>query len=96
MECISTWDELRDFNKVGSPFSIPKAALALAGFIPEFSAGCYVSLEEQLKAFGCGLEVTLLAAIPAGSAWEQFDSCGYGIGLLVGIFVAWRGIERDW
>lgn len=67
MECISTWDELRDFNKVGSPFSIPKAALALAGFIPEFSAGCYVSLEEQLKAFGCGLEVTLLAAIPAGS-----------------------------
>ena len=40
MECISTWDELRDFNKVGSPFSIPKAALALAGFIPEFSAGC--------------------------------------------------------
>ena len=23
--------------------------------------------EEQLKAFGCGLEVTLLAAIPAGS-----------------------------
>ena len=24
-------------------------------------------LEEQLKAFGCGLEVTLLAAIPAGS-----------------------------
>lgn len=67
MECISTWDELRDFNKVGSPFSIPKAALALAGFIPEFSAGRYVSLEEQLKAFGCGLEVTLLAAIPAGS-----------------------------
>ena len=67
MESISTWDELRDFNKVGSPFSIPKAALALAGFIPEFSAGRYVSLEEQLKAFGCGLEVTLLAAIPAGS-----------------------------
>ena len=50
MESISTWDELRDFNKVGSPFSIPKAALALAGFIPEFSAGRYVSLEEQLKA----------------------------------------------
>lgn len=66
-ECISTWDELRDFKKVGSPFSIPKAALALAGFIPEFSAGRFRSLEEQLKAFGCGLEVTLLAAIPAGS-----------------------------
>lgn len=67
MESISTWEELRDFNKVGSPFSIPKAALALAGFTPEFSADRYASLEEQLKVFGCGLEVTLLAAIPAGS-----------------------------
>lgn len=67
MEVVSTWDELRDYKKIGSPFSIPKAALALAGFIPEFSADHYASLEDQLKDFGCGLEVTLLAAIPAGS-----------------------------
>lgn len=67
MEVVSTWDELRDYKKIGSPFSIPKAALALAGFVPEFSANRYSSLEEQLKSFGCGLEVTLLAAIPAGS-----------------------------
>ncbi|WP_241159927.1 bifunctional fucokinase/fucose-1-phosphate guanylyltransferase [Parabacteroides sp. ZJ-118] len=67
MEVISSWDELRDYNKVGSPFSIPKAALALAGFIPEFSTEAYASLEAQLEAFGSGLEITLLAAIPAGS-----------------------------
>ena len=67
MEVIRSWDELRLYNKVGSPFSIPKAALALAGFLPEFSAESFASLEAQLKAFGCGLEVTLLAAIPAGS-----------------------------
>lgn len=67
MEVVSTWDELKDFKKIGSPFSIPKAALALAGFIPEFAAEHYPSLEDQLKDFGCGLEVTLLAAIPAGS-----------------------------
>ena len=67
MEVIRTWEELADFNKVGSPFSIPKAALALAGFLPRFSAEHFSSLEEQLKAFGCGLEITLLAAIPAGS-----------------------------
>ncbi len=67
MEVVSTWDELRDYKKIGSPFSIPKAALALAGFVPEFSAAHYSSLEDQLKNFGCGLEVTLLAAIPAGS-----------------------------
>ena len=67
MEVIQTWEELRLYNKVGSPFSIPKAALALAGFLPEFTAERFPSLEAQLKAFGCGLEVTLLAAIPAGS-----------------------------
>ena len=67
MEVVSTWDELHDYKKIGSPFSIPKAALALAGFVPEFSAEHYPSLEDQLKNFGCGLEVTLLAAIPAGS-----------------------------
>ena len=67
MEVISSWDELRDYNKVGSPFSIPKAALALAGFIPEFSVEAYASLEAQLEAVGSGLEITLLAAIPAGS-----------------------------
>lgn len=67
MESVSDWDELTDYTKVGSPFSIPKAALALAGFIPDFSAEKYPSLEEQLKCFGSGLEITLLAAIPAGS-----------------------------
>ncbi|MCD8270630.1 MAG: bifunctional fucokinase/L-fucose-1-P-guanylyltransferase [Parabacteroides sp.] len=67
MEVVSTWEELRDYKKIGSPFSIPKAALSLAGFVPEFSAEHHVSLETQLKNFGCGLEVTLLAAIPAGS-----------------------------
>lgn len=67
MEVIQTWEELCQYNKVGSPFSIPKAALALAGFLPEFAAERFPSLEAQLKAFGCGLEVTLLAAIPAGS-----------------------------
>ena len=67
MEIVSNWDELRDFSKVGSPFSIPKAALALAGFLPEFAAERFDSLQQQLMAFGSGLEITLLAAIPAGS-----------------------------
>ena len=67
METVTTYEELRHFNVVGSPFSIPKAALALAGFHPDFCRERYASLEEQLKAFGAGLEVTLLSAIPAGS-----------------------------
>ena len=52
---------------MGSPFSIPKAALALAGFLPSFTAERFASLRQQLEAFGCGIEVTLLAAVPAGS-----------------------------
>ena len=66
-EVVTTFDELRQFNRVGSPFSIPKAALALTGFLPEFCEEQYTSLEAQLKDFGSGLELTLLSAIPAGS-----------------------------
>ena len=67
IETVTTYEELSDFMQVGSPFCIPKAALELAGFQPEFSADVYVTLEEQLKAFGSGIEITLLSAIPAGS-----------------------------
>lgn len=67
IEIITSYEQLMDFNKVGSPFSIPKAALTLAGFSSVFQGECYHSLEEQLKAFGSGIEITLLAAIPAGS-----------------------------
>ena len=66
-EVVETWEELQQFNKVGSPFSIPKAALVLAGFAPRFSARPYASLKEQLDDFGAGIEMTTLSAIPAGS-----------------------------
>jgi len=67
MERVETYEQLAAYNQVGSPFSIPKAALVLAGFLPGFSSESYGSLREQLEAFGCGIELTLLSAIPAGS-----------------------------
>lgn len=67
VERVTSYEQLADFHHVGSPFSIPKAALALAGFLPEFSAIKFSSLRQQLQAFGGGLELTLLSAIPAGS-----------------------------
>ena len=67
MEVVSTYEQLADFCRVGSPFSIPKAALVLAGFQPGFSEEAFASLDKQLEAFGCGIELTLLSAIPAGS-----------------------------
>ena len=60
MEVVETNEQLKDFMHVGSPFSIPKAALVLAGF------GNGV-LKNELQAFGSGIEITLLSAIPAGS-----------------------------
>ena len=67
MEVVTSFEEICDFRKVGSPFSIPKAALALTGFAPRFCKKKYVSLQQQLQDFGCGMEITLLSAIPAGS-----------------------------
>ena len=60
VEVVETSEQLRDFAHVGSPFSIPKAALVLAGF----GQG---NLKHELEAFGYGIELTLLSAIPAGS-----------------------------
>ena len=67
IEVVETYEQLAEYNKVGSPFSIPKAALVLAGFQPGFSQQTYASLRQQLEAFGAGIELTLLSAVPAGS-----------------------------
>ncbi len=67
IEIVKTFEELSGFNKVGSPFSIPKAALALCGFMPEYCGIVYTTLESQLRDFGSGIEITLLSAIPKGS-----------------------------
>ena len=64
VEVVETTEQLTDFMHVGSPFSIPKAALVLAGFGASGKSG---SLRAQLEAFGAGIELTLLSAIPAGS-----------------------------
>ena len=60
VEVVETVEQLTDFMHVGSPFSIPKAALVLAGFGRQ-------NLKQELEAFGSGIELTLLSAIPAGS-----------------------------
>ena len=66
-EVVETYEQLADFCRVGSPFSIPKAALALSGFLPQFCSERFNSLKEQLEAFGAGIELTLFSAVPAGS-----------------------------
>ncbi len=65
-EKIDSFRDL-DFRNVGSAFSIPRAALCLAGFHPDFSGVQFASLKDQLNDFGGGVEISLLAAIPKGS-----------------------------
>lgn len=66
-EVIRDWVELENCSKIGNEFSIAKAALCICGFSQEFCSVGYASLSEQLVAFGGGLEISTLAAIPKGS-----------------------------
>lgn len=66
-EEITSWEELSDYTMVGSAFAIPRAALCLAGFHPSYSNTSYTTLEKQLRDFGGGIEISLLAAVPKGS-----------------------------
>lgn len=67
-ERLRSYDELDTFTKPGSAFALAKAAFALAGFLPRFHAdGGFGSLERQLRDFGGGIELSLLAAAPKGS-----------------------------
>nr|WP_245844468.1 bifunctional fucokinase/fucose-1-phosphate guanylyltransferase [Nibricoccus aquaticus] len=67
-ETVNTYDELADFRNPRGHFSLPKAALAMAGFLPEFFAGKpHRTLRSQLKSLGGGLEISLLSAVPKGS-----------------------------
>jgi galactokinase/mevalonate kinase-like predicted kinase len=64
---IESYEQLHNYDQPGGGFSIPKAALVLAGFSPRFSVKTYADLASQLRDFGGGIEISLLAAIPKGS-----------------------------
>jgi galactokinase/mevalonate kinase-like predicted kinase len=66
---IKNLEELLDYGKPSSQFALAKAALALAGFSPEAARwpGGVRTLDEMLRFFGGGIELTTLAAIPSGS-----------------------------
>jgi fucokinase len=65
---ITQLEELLDFRKANSEYSLVKAALALSGFSPELSNWpADVTLTRMLELFGGGIELTTLAAVPKGS-----------------------------
>jgi galactokinase/mevalonate kinase-like predicted kinase len=67
-ERVRSYAELDTFARPGSAFALAKAGFALAGFLPRFHGqGGFASLEEQLREFGGGIELSLLSAVPKGS-----------------------------
>ena len=62
-------DDLLDYRKPASEFGLAKAALALSGFAPDASdwPSQVRGLDDMLRLFGGGIEITTLAAIPSGS-----------------------------
>jgi galactokinase/mevalonate kinase-like predicted kinase len=64
-ETFTRFEELRDYRDPVSAFALPRAALCLVGLDGSAAAGR--SLPEVLEGLGCGLEITLLCAVPKGS-----------------------------
>ena len=63
---IRDFDNLLDYRKATGSFALAKAALVLSGVSPN-GRGRRRSLKKALEAFGGGIELTTLAAIPKGS-----------------------------
>ncbi len=67
-EEITDLESLLDYRRPGNAFALARAALALSGFSPQAAAWPPgTSLRQMLERFGGGIELTTLAAIPAGS-----------------------------
>ncbi len=66
-ERLHTYDDVQQYGNLASGFTIARAAFALAGFDPAFNGERFDTLREQLLAFGGGIEISMLAAVPKGS-----------------------------
>jgi fucokinase len=79
---VRSLQELNDYRSATSRFGLAKAALALAGFSRDAAdwPARTRTLQDMLRAFGGGIELTTLAAIPSGS--------GLGTSSIVGAVIA--------
>ncbi|MCP4592940.1 MAG: hypothetical protein GY842_19565, partial [bacterium] len=75
---IRRFEDLLDYRKATGSFALAKAALVLAGVSPQGARRR--TLKQVLKAFGGGIELTTLAAIPKGS--------GLGTSSIMGAVIA--------
>jgi galactokinase/mevalonate kinase-like predicted kinase len=64
-ETITGFKKLSEYRDPASPFGLPKAALSLLGLTEQNHPER--SLDRLLEKMGCGIEITLLCAVPKGS-----------------------------
>ena len=94
-ETIESYDALCAPSALG-PFSIPRAALRLAGFDPRFAEGAAPTLAEQLRrTMGGGLEISPLAAIPKGSGLGTSSILAATVLGVLGETCSLRWTQRD-
>ena len=94
-ETIESYEALCAPSALG-PFSIPRAALRLAGFDPRFADGAAPTLAEQLRrTMGGGLEISTLAAIPKGSGLGTSSILAATVLGVLGETCSLRWTQRD-
>ncbi|MEN6426449.1 MAG: L-fucokinase [Phycisphaerales bacterium] len=64
---VRGFDDLMDYRHATGSFALAKAAMVLSGLSPNGGRTAKRSLKKTLEAFGGGIELTTLAAIPKGS-----------------------------
>jgi len=89
---FDTYPELTPNVGPNGGFGIARTALALSGFHPAFNGGAFDSLDAQLRAFGGGIELTLLAAVPKGSGLGTSSILG---GTVLGALAVFCGLDWD-
>lgn len=94
---VRTLQELLDYGKPGSQFALAKAALVLAGLAPgaaRWPAGVK-SLDDMLRHFGGGIEITTLAAIPSGSGLGTSSIMGAVLTSVIGRMIGRPLAQRE-
>jgi len=89
---IRQLDDLLDYRKATGSFALAKAALVLAGIAPATGRR---TLKQVLQAFGGGIELTTLAAIPKGSGLGTSSIMGAAIAAALARVVGHELSQRE-
>ena len=90
---ICDFDHLLDYRQATGSFALAKAAMVLSGLAP--GPGRNKTLRKALQAFGGGIELTTLAAIPKGSGLGTSSIMGAVIVAALGRAMGRRPSPRE-